>query len=164
MDMAVCITGAGVRLSPVGISLGVSMGAYIAFRRSPSQVPLMMSLNQLVSLGNQAGALIAAGVATDWFALGSENEATLPSVEWLLGRELELKVSASLLARGRVDVELTAISEHGYPTTLVKSYGRKAKGFQIGEACVRGKAIRSHVNEWAYAAAIESGEFQLYEE
>src|SRR5690625_3296462 len=106
MDMAVCITGAGVRLSPAGMSLGLAMGAYIAFRRSLNQVPLMMSLNQLISLGNQSGALIAAGVATDWFALGPENKAKLPSAEWLLGRELELKISASLLVRGKVDVEL----------------------------------------------------------
>lgn len=163
MEMAVYIVGAGFNPPIEGLSFNLAMGSYIAFRRSLNQVPFMIRVQDLFSLGNQTGTFLVSRVEVDWFKLGPENEAKLPAVEWLLCKELQLDVKSSVLVSGKVDIELTVFSDHGYPTTLIKSYGRKAKGFQFGNASVRGKAVRSLVNEKSYADAIKSGVLSAYE-
>lgn len=163
MEMTVIITGAGFNAPVEGLSLSLAMGAYIAFRRSSNQVPFMIRLNDLFSVGNQSRTFVVSMVETEWFELGPENEANIPAIEWLLGKELQLDVKSSLMGKGRVDIELTVIDGYGYPKGLIKSYGRKAKGIQFGDSSVRGKAIRSTINEAAYADAVQNGLLTVYE-
>ncbi len=151
MEMAVHIAGGGLRLPIEGFSLSLSMGCYIAFRGSKNQQPFEIKMQDWMSLGNRSGTFIVSLVETGWFELGPENEAKLPPIDSLLGNTLELSVKTSLLARGTVDIELKRLSDYGYPQILINSYGRKAKGFQFGDSVIRGKAIRSVLNEPAYA-------------
>lgn len=146
MTRLVKISGSavGARVGNTGFGVNLSAGFHIAIKRHPTDIPVIFSVSNHLSLGSASGTLVGSFIHTDWFEIDTLSAPLFGEPRSLIGKHLGILVTGTLIGSGTVDIKIESYDQFGHAKTMLHLVNIKAKGMQVSSSAARG-----HAKRWA---------------